>query len=133
LTIDSGRRRREWESGRQPCVAPDVQTLLAGLGHAPEYDIIDRLGFDACALDDLFQHERAEDDRVEVLELAIATTDRCPHGLDDHDFAHVRCLLVAVVSPILGGAINRHGGQCQPHKNLPGEPTYLFVDVPLSG
>jgi hypothetical protein len=37
------------------------------------------------------------------------------------------------VTPILGGAINRHGRQCQPHKHLPGESTYLFVDVPLSG
>jgi len=60
------------KAGGEPCVAPDVETLLAGLGHATEYDVFNLLGCDARALDELSQHERAENDRVLFLELSVS-------------------------------------------------------------
>src|SRR5258708_512407 len=97
LAVDGGRGGCEREAGRQPGVSPHVQRLLTDLAHAPQDDIVDQLRFDACAIDDLFQHERAEDDRVNFLELAVATADWCSHCLDDHDFTHVQRLLTPLV------------------------------------
>src|SRR5260370_3063102 len=101
LAVDGGRGGRKREAGGQPSVAPDVQRLLADLAHAPEDDIFDQLWFDARAVNDLLQHERAEDDRMNFLELAVATPDWGSHGLDDHYFAHVQRLLQALVHSIL--------------------------------
>src|SRR6266540_3171333 len=101
LPVDRGRGSRDWKAGGEPCVARNVERLLANLAHAAEDHVLDQLRLDAGPIDDLFQHERTEDDGMHVLELSVAATDRCPHGLNDHGFAHVRYLLVAVVRIIL--------------------------------
>src|SRR5260370_30786280 len=101
LAVDSCRWGRDRESRSEPRVARDVQRLLAGLAHTSEDNILDLLRFDARAIDDLFQHERAEDDGMDLLELAVAATYRRSHGLDNHDFAHFNVSLPALVPPIL--------------------------------
>src|SRR5712691_5582660 len=93
LTVDSGRRGRDREARGEPRIARDVQRLLAGLAHAAEDHVLDLLRFDARAIDDLFQHERAEDDGMDLLELAVAATNRRSHGLDDHYFTHINVSL----------------------------------------
>src|SRR5258708_33663220 len=101
LAVDSCARCRHGEAGSEPCAARDVQRLLAGLAHTAEDHVLDLLRFDARAIDDLFQHERAEDDGMDLLELAVAATYRRSHGLDNHDFAHFNVSLPALVLPIL--------------------------------
>src|SRR5260370_25756465 len=101
LAVDSCRWGRDREARGEPRVARDVQRLLAGLAHTSEDDILDLLRFDARAIDDLFQHERAEDDGMDLFQLAVAATYRRSHDLDNHDFAHFNVSLPALVLPIL--------------------------------
>src|SRR4029077_5938158 len=84
-------------------VAADVEALLADLCHAAEDHVLDLLGLDARALDDLFQDERAKDDRVHVLELSVAAADGGADGFDDDYFAHELAPLLAsaTIAPLL--------------------------------
>src|SRR6266849_10944004 len=88
LAVDGRRRRGHREARGQPRVAADVEALLADLCHTAEDDVLDLLGLDARAIDDLFQDERAQDDWMHVLELSVAAADGCAEGLDDDYFAH---------------------------------------------
>ena len=110
---------------------PKHERLLADLAHTSEDDILDLLGFDARATDDLFQHQRAEDDGMDLLELAVAATDRRSHGFDDHYFAHFNVSLPALVLPILRPPLMPHAMWCQAPNELPGIRNNLFVDVLL--
>src|SRR5579859_6842410 len=89
LAVNRGRGRREWKAGGQPRVASDVEALLAGLAHAAKHDVIDLARLDARAPHELLQHQRGEDDGVNVLELAVAPADGRTDGLDDYGFTHL--------------------------------------------
>src|ERR1700745_974447 len=106
LPVDSRRRRRHRESSRPPCIAADVETLLAGLADATEDDILDLLRFDARAPHQLFQDQRAEHNGMDVLELAVALADRRPDGFNDHGFAHFHELLIGRGEQDLTSATN---------------------------
>ena len=65
---------------------------LSTLAILLDYKIIDPVLLKAAVIHDLFEDEGAEHDGVHVLELSVATTDRCPDGLRDHNFAHSEIL-----------------------------------------
>src|SRR5207248_4205758 len=88
LPIHRRRRRRHREPRGEPRIASDVEALLAGLADAAEDHVVDLAGLDAGPSDHLFQDQGPEDDRMDVLELSVATTDRCTDGLDDDCFTH---------------------------------------------
>src|SRR5260221_6787589 len=102
LSVDSSRRSCHREARSEPGTARDVQTLLARLRDATKDDVLYLVRRNACTLDYLFEHQSTEDDRVEVLELSISTTDGSPDCVDDDNFTHVhRVILGARISPSL--------------------------------
>ena len=80
--------RLEREARAQPGVAGDVRGLLAGLGHAAADDLLDLVGVDAGALDDLGLGGGEQLGRVQAGELAVALADRRTDGFDDHGIGH---------------------------------------------
>jgi hypothetical protein len=90
LAIDGGGGGLDREAGLEPGVAADVEGLLAVLLHAAGDHVLDLLGGDPGAVDQLREGLGQQRVRVRVLVVAllgVPAPDRRPHGLDNHYLA----------------------------------------------
>jgi len=90
LAVDRRRSHVIRETRQQPRRARHVETLLAGLGHAPADDLPDRRGIDAGPLDDLHLSRAQNVRRPEPGEPTVALPDGGAHCLDDYRLRHDR-------------------------------------------
>ena len=86
LPVDRGGRHVLGQPGADPRVAGHVGRLLAHLGHAAADDVVDPLGIDPGALDELGQREAEEIGGVPPRQPSLALADRRAEGVDDDRF-----------------------------------------------
>ena len=88
LAVDRGADRRLGETGGERGVAADVEALVADLHHAAHDHVFDEGGIDVVAVDERLQHVGGEVDGVDVLQLAVAASERGTDCVDDDGSGH---------------------------------------------
>ena len=76
------------EAGRERRVATDVDGLVADLHDAAHDHVLDERRVEAVAVDERLERVRREVDGVDVLELAVAASERGADGVDDDGGGH---------------------------------------------
>ena len=122
LAVDRGAGHRLGQTGGERGVAGDVDALLADLHDATHDHVFDERGVDAVALDDRAHHVGREIDRVDVLESAVATSERRAYCVDDDGRRH-GCLLETEQCAGWGAETRtRPGGQVWCRDRRPSNP-----------
>ena len=88
LGVDDGAAGVLGEPGVQPGAAHHAVGLLAGLGHHAADDLLDQLGVDPGAGEDLALGLAEQGGGVQAGEPAVALAERGADGVDDHRGAH---------------------------------------------
>ena len=88
LTVDGGAGHGLGPASGEHSVAGNVHTLLAHLHDAAHDHIVDEGRVDTSALDECLHGFGGEVDRVPVLQLAVAATERGTDGVDDDCSGH---------------------------------------------
>ena len=135
LAVERRGRGLDRQPGLQPGVAADVEALLAELLDAAGDDVLDLGGRDAGALDDLAVALRQQVAGVGVLVVAlllVATADRGPDRLDDHDLAallgahgleSLRLIGLYVLGYLTDWPISQDGGDVRESLGIAGSGT----------
>lgn len=88
LAVDRHRRHALGKFRGQDGVPGEGEGLLAGLGDAPEDDVLDRGGVESVALHQRVEHVGAEVGGMGAGEAAIATPTGRAHRIDDIGLRH---------------------------------------------
>ena len=83
LAVDRRRADRLGPAGDEDRAAPDVERLLADLGHAAHLHVLDLAGVEVDAADEAVQHLRGELVGADLCERAVPPPDRRADGIDD--------------------------------------------------
>ena len=86
--IDRRPRDFDGEARDQNRGAADVHALLAGLGDAPDHDVVDLRRIDAGTGDELAERQRQQIVRPDRAQGTAAAADRGPDGFNYYGLAH---------------------------------------------